>query len=169
MSSREKKAATESKRRTINYIVIAALAALVVTVLFLAFGRTDKGSNDSKVNAGTGTEQVNTPGTSQPSGTVTRPASTTVTRPSTGTTYTRPSTNTTVTRPASTTVTRPSTGTTVTRPSTGTTYTRPGSSDTQTAPSGSGRVDYPQKTKWDVINKSDTAISRNHRGGTRQR
>jgi len=102
------------------------LAALVVTVLFLAFGRTDKGSNDSKVNAGTGTEQVNTPGTSQPSGTVTRP-------------------------------------------STGTTYTRPGSSDTQTAPSGSGRVDYPQKTKWDVINKSDTAISRNHRGGTRQR
>jgi len=134
MSSREKKAATESRRRTINYIVIAALAALVVTVLFLAFGRTDKGSNDSKVNAGTGTEQVNTPGTSQPSGTVTRPASTTVTRPSTGTTY-----------------------------------TRPGSSDTQTAPSGSGRVDYPQKTKWDVINKSDTAISRNHRGGTRQR
>ena len=125
MSSREKKAATESRRRTINYIVIAALAALVVTVLFLAFGRTDKGSNDSKVNAGTGTEQVNTPGTSQPSGTVTRPASTTV--------------------------------------------TRPGSSDTQTAPSGSGRVDYPQKTKWDVINKSDTAISRNHRGGTRQR
>lgn len=110
------------------------MAALVVTVLFLAFGRTDKGSNDSKVNAGTGTEQVNTPGTSQPSGTVTRPASTTVTRPSTGTTY-----------------------------------TRPGSSDTQTAPSGSGRVDYPQKTKWDVINKSDTAISRNHRGGTRQR
>ncbi len=151
MNSREKKAATESRRRTINYIVIAALAALVVTVLFLAFGRTDKGSNDSKVNAGTGTEQVNTPGTSQPSGTVTRPASTTVTRPST---------NTTVTRPASTTVTRPSTGTT---------YTRPGSSDTQTAPSGSGRVDYPQKTKWDVINKSDTAISRNHRGGTRQR
>ena len=134
MSSREKKAATESRRRTINYIVIAALAALVVTVLFLAFGRTDKGSNDSKVNAGTGTEQVNTPGTSQPSGTVPRPASTTVTRPSTGTTY-----------------------------------TRPGSSDTQTAPSGSGRVDYPQKTKWDVINKSDTAISRNHRGGTRQR
>ncbi len=134
MSSREKKAATESRRRTINYIVIAALAALVVTVLFLAFGRTDKGTNDSKVNAGTGTEQVNTPGTSQPSGTVTRPASTTVTRPSTGTTY-----------------------------------TRPGSSDTQTAPSGSGRVDYPQKTKWDVINKSDTAISRNHRGGTRQR
>lgn len=134
MSSREKKAATESRRRTINYIVIAALAALVVTVLFLAFGRTDKGSNDSKVNAGTGTEQVNTPGTSQPSGTVTRPASTTVTRPSTNTTY-----------------------------------TRPGSSDTQTAPSGSGRVDYPQKTKWDVINKSDTAISRNHRGGTRQR
>lgn len=134
MSSREKKAATESRRRTINYIVIAALAALVVTVLFLAFGRTDKGANDSKVNAGTGTEQVNTPGTSQPSGTVTRPASTTVTRPSTGTTY-----------------------------------TRPGSSDTQTAPSGSGRVDYPQKTKWDVINKSDTAISRNHRGGTRQR
>ena len=160
MNSREKKAATESRRRTINYIVIAALAALVVTVLFLAFGRTDKGANDSKVNAGTGTEQVNTPGTSQPSGTVTRPASTTVTRPSTGTTYTRPSTNTTVTRPASTTVTRPSTGTT---------YTRPGSSDTQTAPSGSGRVDYPQKTKWDVINKSDTAISRNHRGGTRQR
>lgn len=134
MSSREKKAATESRRRTINYIVIAALAALVVTVLFLAFGRTDKGANDSKVNAGTGTEQVNTPGTSQPSGTVTRPASTTVTRPSTGTTY-----------------------------------TRPGSSNTQTAPSGSGRVDYPQKTKWDVINKSDTAISRNHRGGTRQR
>ena len=134
MSSREKKAATESRRRTINYIVIAALAALVVTVLFLAFGRTDKGSNDSKMNAGTGTEQVNTPGTSQPSGTVTRPASTTVTRPSTNTTY-----------------------------------TRPGSSDTQTAPSGSGRVDYPQKTKWDVINKSDTAISRNHRGGTRQR
>ena len=134
MSSREKKAATESRRRTINYIVISALAALVVTVLFLAFGRTDKGANDSKVNAGTGTEQVNTPGTSQPSGTVTRPASTTVTRPSTGTTY-----------------------------------TRPGSSDTQTAPSGSGRVDYPQKTKWDVINKSDTAISRNHRGGTRQR
>jgi len=134
MNSREKKAATESRRRTINYIVIAALAALVVTVLFLAFGRTDKGANDSKVNAGTGTEQVNTPGTSQPSGTVTRPASTTVTRPSTGTTY-----------------------------------TRPGSSDTQTAPSGSGRVDYPQKTKWDVINKSDTAISRNHRGGTRQR
>lgn len=125
MSSREKKAATESRRRTINYIVIAALAALVVTVLFLFFGRTDKGANDSKVNAGTGTEQVNTPGTSQPSGTVTRPASTTV--------------------------------------------TRPGSSDTQTAPSGSGRVDYPQKTKWDVINKSDTAISRNHRGGTRQR
>ena len=134
MSSREKKAATESRRRTINYIVISALAALVVTVLFLAFGRTDKGANDSKVNAGTGTEQVNTPGTSQPSGTVTSPASTTVTRPSTGTTY-----------------------------------TRPGSSDTQTAPSGSGRVDYPQKTKWDVINKSDTAISRNHRGGTRQR
>ena len=134
LSAREKKTAVENRRRTINYIAVAALAALVVTVLFLAFGRTDKGASDSKVNAGTGTEQVNTPGTSQPSGTVTRPASTTVTRPSTGTTY-----------------------------------TRPGSSDTQTAPSGSGRVDYPQKTKWDVINKSDTAISRNHRGGTRQR
>lgn len=161
LSAREKKTAVENRRRTINYIAVAALAALVVTVLFLAFGRTDKGASDSKVNAGTGTEQVNTPGTSQPSGTVTRPASTTVTRPSTSTTYTRPSTSTTVTRPASTTVTRPSTSTT---------YTRPSSSDTETAPSGSGRVDYPQRTKWDVINKSDSASSRDHRrGGTRRR
>ena len=152
LSAREKKTAVENRRRTINYIAVAALAALVVTVLFLAFGRTDKGASDSKVNAGTGTEQVNTPGTSQPSGTVTRPASTTVTRPST---------STTVTRPASTTVTRPSTSTT---------YTRPSSSDTETAPSGSGRVDYPQRTKWNVINKSDSASSRDHRrGGTRRR
>ena len=40
-NKRKEKEATENRRRTINYIVVAVLAALIVTVLFLVFGRSD--------------------------------------------------------------------------------------------------------------------------------
>ena len=78
----------ENRQRTINYIVIAVLSALVVTVLFLLFGRSDKNSNNGQVQPETTTEKVDN---SADYNTVTRPpANITVTRPATGNTVNRP-------------------------------------------------------------------------------
>ena len=77
-NKRRERETAESRRRTINYIVVAVLAALIVTVLFLVFGRSDKNSNNGQSPTGTTTEQVTTPsgtnGTAtNPSGSVNRP------------------------------------------------------------------------------------------------
>lgn len=142
----------ENRQRTINYIVIAVLSALVVTVLFLLFGRSDKNSNNGQVQPETTTEKVDNSADYN-----------TVTRPST-----------------SNTVTRPSTNNTVTRPSTGNTVNRPSSEPVSSSSSGSGRVDAPHTTKMDVVNgtykEGDENKTNNNdnstngrRGGTRIR
>ncbi len=93
-NKRRERETAESRRRTINYIVVAVLAALIVTVLFLVFGRSDKNSNNGQSPTGTTTEQVTTPsgtnGTAtNPSGSVNRPPAK-VDRPATGNTIYRP-------------------------------------------------------------------------------
>lgn len=183
----------ENRHRTINYIVIALLAALIVTVLFLVFGRSDKDSSNSQTVTGTTTEQVNTPsgtessastntisndeynkvGRTDNSNTVNRPPAT-VTRPSSGNTINRPSSGNTNTN----TVNRPPA--TVTRPSTGNTVNRPSNSSSSSSGNGtySGRTDYPHTTKMDVLNgtykegdenKNNSSSTSGRRGGTRRR
>ena len=83
---RRERRETDNKRRIINYIVIALLAALIVTVLFLTFGRSDKDSNNAQVTPSTTTEKVDN---STNYNTVNRPPAT-VTRPATGNTVNRP-------------------------------------------------------------------------------
>ena len=162
---RRERRETENKRRIINYIVIALLAALIVTVLFLMFGRSDKDSNNAQVTPSTTTEKVDN---STNSNTVNRPPAT-VTRPATGNTVNRP--------PA--TVTRPATGNTVNRPN-----SEPVTSGSSSKGEYTGRTDVPHTTKMDVLNgtykdgdenktnnnssKSRTP-SRGSRGGTRIR
>ena len=162
---RRERRETENKRRIINYIVIALLAALIVTVLFLTFGRSDKDSNNAQVTPSTTTEKVDN---STNSNTVNRPPAT-VTRPATGNTVNRP--------PA--TVTRPATGNTVNRPN-----SEPVTSGSSSKGEYTGRTDVPHTTKMDVLNgtykdgdenktnnnsSNSRTPSRGSRGGTRIR
>lgn len=158
VNKRKDKEATENRRRTINYVVIAALAALIVTVLFLAFGRSDKNTNNGQVQQpATTTEQVNTA-----SGTSTGSSNNYNVNTS------RPASSTTVNRPTTTTVNRPTT-TTVNRPGSGT------SSSSNNNGTYTGRTDVPHTTKMDVLNgtyKEDDNSSSGtsgRRGGTRRR
>ena len=177
VNNRKNKQAIENKHRTINYIVIAALAALIVTVLFLAFGgRSDKNSTNGQVQQpATTTEQVNAPSGSGSSsaGTVTSPSSdddkyNKVTRPTTTTPVNRPTNSTTVNRPGanSNTVSRPANG-----------Y---GSSSSSSSSNNNGtytgRTDVPHTTKMDVLNgtykeddDNNSSNSSSRRGGTRRR
>ena len=162
---RRERRETENKRRIINYIVVALLAALIVTVLFLTFGRSDKDSNNAQVTPSTTTEKVDN---STNSNTVNRPPAT-VTRPATGNTVNRP--------PA--TVTRPATGNTVNRPN-----SEPVTSGSSSKGEYTGRTDVPHTTKMDVLNgtykdgdenktnnnsSNSRTPSRGSRGGTRIR
>ena len=162
---RRERRETENKRRIINYIVIALLAALIVTVLFLTFGRSDKDSNNAQVTPSTTTEKVDN---STNYNTVNRPPAT-VTRPATGNTVNRP--------PA--TVTRPATGNTVNRPN-----SEPVTSGSSSKGEYTGRTDVPHTTKMDVLNgtykdgdenktnnnsSNSRTPSRGSRGGTRIR
>ncbi len=172
---RRERRETENKRRIINYIVVALLAALIVTVLFLTFGRSDKDSNNAQVTPSTTTEKVDN---STNSNTVNRPPAT-VTRPATGNTVNRPSaTGNTVNRPPAT-VTRPATGNTVNRPN-----SEPVTSGSSSKGEYTGRTDVPHTTKMDVLNgtykdgdenktnnnsSNSRTPSRGSRGGTRIR
>ena len=162
---RRERRETENKRRIINYIVVALLAALIVTVLFLTFGRSDKDSNNAQVTPSTTTEKVDN---STNYNTVNRPPAT-VTRPATGNTVNRP--------PA--TVTRPATGNTVNRPN-----SEPVTSGSSSKGEYTGRTDVPHTTKMDVLNgtykdgdenktnnnsSNSRTPSRGSRGGTRIR
>ena len=187
VNSRKSKQAIENKRRTINYIVIAALAALIVTVLFLAFGgRSDKGSDNGQAVSDTKTEQVGAPaesasGTSS-NNTVTTPSETstntnTVNRPTITTPVNRPTNSNTVNRPDNyNTVSRPTNSSSVSRPSANGYGSSSSSSSSSSNNNGTynGRTDVPHTTKMDVLNgtykdEDDNSTTNGRRGGKRVR
>ena len=153
MNNREKREATANRRRIINYIAVALLAALVVTVLFLWLGRSDKNSNDNQVTGGKSTEQVVIPSTSTSTSASSNNNSNTVNRPTTNATVNRPTTPPTVNRPTNTsgTVNRPTTNATVNRPTTNATVNRPNSS--ATGKTYEGRTDVPHTEKTEILSK----------------
>ena len=155
MSNREKREATANRRRIINYIAVALLAALVVTVLFLWLGRSDKNPNDNQVTAGKNTEQVVIPSTSTSASSNNN--GNTVNRPTTE--PNRPATTPTVNRPTNTsgTVNRPTTE--PNRPATTPTVNRPNSS--ATGKTYEGRTDVPHTEKTEILSKEKENQNRN--------